>query len=353
MILKKPKKILSIDIGTSAIKVLLTTGVVGTDFDILDYRYIQTNTTGKPISTEDAVTVMKVILEELKGQYHQVRTTVSGNDVIVRIIEIQNISANELKKVLGLQLERFIPMKPSEVVFDCSKIEDENVRAGFQKCILIATPKKKYNNFMNCLDKISVNPILVDSEPTAVINTYLAFGAEYDRLHDLKYIGEEGIGILHLGASHTDMMVLKGQLPVMIRPINTGIIALINVVMSNYDMSYQEATEMIATNILEDEKLAGYVMNYLDSLIREAKTSLEFCRREFDIKIERIYLTGGVVRNATICDMLSTKLGIEVYGYIPFENIPMTNMHEKRLDFKLKAHSFLPALGLAIRELDI
>jgi Tfp pilus assembly PilM family ATPase len=106
---------------------------------------------------------------------------------------------------------------------------------------------------------------------------------------------------------------------------------------------------------LKDDKdgTVQHIHKFVDVLSREIRTSLEYCSREYDLKTERIYVTGAAANNELVCQNLVDTLGFSTYCFNPFGNVKIDKLQERISDFRSKAPAFVPALGLAIRHLKV
>jgi len=350
----KIKKVLSLDIGSDSIKMLVTSGSFPDSFEIVDYRLLQINTSGKGVPLSEIPAILSAAIPELKIPTQEIRATMPGNAVIIRVIEIQEANQNELKKAVSFQLGRYIPMKPEDVVFDCTPINDKTVRSGYQKCLLAVVRKNSIEERSSILKTAGLTPLLIDAESVAVINSYLACSKEFDREQGIPRIEEpNGVCLLHIGAQHSDLAILRGTAPLVCRTIETGTGTMVKAVADVLQLPYAEAVDTIKDIKTPDDNSAQYIRQFVEVLSREIRTSIEYCSREYDLKTERIYVTGAAAKNELVCDCIAEALGCQTVCFNPFVKITMNKLNNRIADFRSKAPAFVPALGLAVRHLKI
>lgn len=345
-------KIVSLDIGSDSIKILVTQGTYPGKFFVCDYRLLQINTTGDGVEPAEISTILKSILPDLKIGTANVRTVVSGKASIVRVIEMPEMSRNDLKKTVAYQLARYIPMRPEDVQFDCTPLPDSSVRRGFQKCLLVVVRRNALNDLNGIMDSCDLTPLLIDAEPIAVTNCYLACSQDFDREQGIPRVDNQaGTVLVHIGAGHTDMIILREQVPLVCRTLETGTSSLFKTLAESTHVSYVEAIDMMAVAKPPEGEPNQAVHEFSESLLREIRTSLDYCSREYDLKTERLYVSGAPASNAQLCQAMAAALELPVYRFDPFVNIPMNGLGEMIGDFRSKAPAFVPALGLAVRTL--
>jgi type IV pilus assembly protein PilM len=350
----KSKKVLSLDIGSDAIKMLVTTGSFPDSFEIVDYRYLQINASGKGVQLSEIPAILSAAVPELRVPTQEIRACIPGNAVIIRVIETQEVSRHDLKKAVALQLGRYIPMKPEDVVFDCTPINDTSVRAGYQKCLLAVIRRNVLEERSAILKTAGLTPLLIDAESVAVMNAYLGCAQDFDREQGISRIeGAAGACLLHIGASHADLLVLKGTVPLVCRTIETGADSMVKAIADTLQSPYAEAVEHLKHLKDQDDSAAQHIHKFVDVLSREIRTSLEYCSREYDLKTERIYVTGAAANNELVCQNLADTLSFSTYCFNPFVNVKVEKLRERIGDFRSKAPAFAPALGLAIRHLKV
>ena len=346
------EKVLSLDIGSDSIKLLASQGTYPGNISIFDYRLLHINTTGKGVNPAEIPAILKSVLPEIKMSVDCVRTIVSGQAAIVRVIEMPEMNKTELKQSVSYQLGRYIPMRPDDVQFDCTPMQDQNVRKGFQKCLLVVVRRTVIDELNKIINACGLSPLLIDVEPIAVTNCYLACSRDFDREQGIPHIEDSaGVCLLHMGANHTDMIIMRGKVPLVCRALETGTSGMFSTIAETLEISYVDAVDMMNEGKEHTEITGHAIHNFAETLVREIRTSLDYCSREYDLKTERMYITGAPAENVLLCQALTIAIDIPVYRFDPFVNIPLSALENRIGDFRSKAPAFAPVLGMAIRTL--
>ena len=334
----KNKKNLSIDIGTSSIKVLLTEDSVQDSLKILDYRYVQLSDETKKIKPSELSEILKQTLRAFNYDTENVRAILSTKQNVVRIIELPVGSNEEIKKTVSYQLGRHVPFSHENTIFDCAPLPDAISESGTQKCMLVAVRRSEVDFTTRVFEQANIEPILLNTEPVSVINSFIASKEKFDEELKIKSDENDGVALVHFGASHTDLSILSGNVPVACRAIDFGYV---DKKEKDDDKDNEEA---IANNNSAIEK-------FISKTSTEINTLFKFCQRNFELEVKRIYISGGLANNISIPNYLKENTKIEVYKYNPFVSANFDFADKRQEDFNNILSAFVPLAGLAARKL--
>ena len=349
---KKAKgKTLSVDVGSAANKILVSEGVYPDKFTVHDYRIIHVSTTGKPVNPNELPNILKDALASLRVRTSDVRATLLGRQAVVRVVEMPKINREELKTAAGFNLNRFIPLNPDEAVFDCAALAGVPAREGWQKCILVAARRTIVDQHNELFRAAGIPPLLLDVEPVAVMNAFIATGDDFDRERNLTRVENDGVALVHLGASHTDLCILRGHVPMACRTMEFGANEMVQELATVQRLEYAQALQAIQEGTHEAVRPA--VEKFIARVANEVTTSLGYCQREFDLKSNRLYVSGGPANNQMVTDLLQERSGIATFRFDPFLRADLAPLENRISDFRAAAATFTPALGLAVRSLGL
>ena len=347
---KKTTRVLSVDIGGSAIKLLVCDGKFPQNFSVLDYRILPLNTTGKAADVNVIQTALQSGLGTMNAGTNEARTLVSGRQVVVRVIEMPKSSREELAKAVALQIGRYVPINAEEAVYDCAPLQGLNVREGWMKCLLVASRRAGLEGHAEILRKSGLMAMLIEPEPLAVVNAFIAGADEYDKSVSIAAI-EGGVGLIHIGLTHTDLCILRGRAPVICRSIEMGEQEIIRELSSTRRVEYADAIQAAREDIEKHDDLRRITGKFLSSIATEMRTSFDYCQREYDIKCERLYVTGGLANKTSTAQMLHDLARVDAYRYDPFVKVKLDALGTRAAEFRAQFSSFVPVLGGAVRDL--
>lgn len=336
---KKKDRVLSVDIGSLTAKMLVTEGSPSEGLRIMDFRIVHLHQNASRQSPDDIASVLAHTWQSLSFFPGAVRSVVSTRQEVVRVIEMPYASRDELKKSVKYHLNRHVPFAQNETVFDCVSLEKNPVSSGASvetvKCLLVAVRRDILDAHTAIYKAANMVPLLVDVEPVAVMNAYIAMGRHFERDKGIQRQEDEGVALIHIGAHHTDLCVMRGHMPVACRAIE-------------YDMSRAHGHVSSHGGAAPTDS-AEQLARVLSPLTTELKASLQYCTRHYNVHLSRVILTGGGAEYESVRAHMEDTLGISAYRFDPFLKADITPLEERISDFRAHASTFTAALGVAVR----
>jgi type IV pilus assembly protein PilM len=155
-----------------------------------------------------------------------------------------------------------------------------------------------------------------------------------------------------MGARTTDLIVVYGGAPRLIRSIAVGGETLIKSAMQNLNTDYKQAAQFVSKFGLAQDKLEGQVFKALkssmESLIEEIKKSVKFFSSRYQqISIEKIVVSGGASRLPEFPLYVANNTGMPVEIGNAWTNANYSStLHDTLLSI---SSQFSVATGLALR----
>ncbi len=334
----KKKKILSVDVGTSFIKALLTEGPVQDSLKILDYRYVQLAAGAKKITPSELSVILKQAIKGFDFDNESVRAILSTKQNVVRIIELPAGSNEEIKKTVSFQLGRHVPFSHDNTVFDCAPLAEAPTGGGTQKCLLVAARRSEVQAIEHIYEEANIFPLLLNTEPVSVINSYIIFRDKFDEELEINTEKNDCVALVHFGSSHTDLSILSGNIPVACRAVDFG-----------YGKKMWKET--VGKGAEENKTEDSAVEEFIVKTTREINTLLKFCQRNFELDAVRIYVSGGPANHLSAADYLKEQSGLETYRFNPFISANLAALKERQENFAKIYSAFVPLASLAARSL--
>jgi type IV pilus assembly protein PilM len=281
----------------------------------------------------------------IKGQ--SVAMSVGGYSVIVKKINVQSMSEEQLQETISFEAEQYIPFDISDVNLDF-QILGENINNPNQmNVLLVAAKKEMVNDYVNLAQMAGLNPCIVDVDAFALQNIY-----------ELNHSPEDGenIALIDIGASKTSLNILKGKTSVFMRDVSLGCGQINQKIASLIDCSIIEA-EQIKFGGQSDKITSGDLSDIISSVVSdwctEIRRALDFFYSTYpDDQIKKIVLSGGGGNIKELRQLLSVETSAEVTTINPFE---MFSIDENRFDvdfLKRIAPQASISMGLATRKVD-
>lgn len=261
-------------------------------------------------------------------------------------IQLPLISDVELKKIIQLEIENYIPLPLEEVYFDFEKIELISNSAKYQEILITAFSKKIIDSYLKVLKNVGLQPLVLEPECFAIARALM----KRDKFSKF-------ILILDLGESRTGFTLFFGKNIKFTSTIAFSSRQLTEALAEKLKISFSEAEEIkIKQGLKGENQIKEILIPFLLNFTNEIKNLLEYyhshsskSQREIDnIFLDKILLCGGGANLQDLTVFLSSELKINVEKGNPWLNIlkePIKEIPELPFD---KSLSYTTALGLAL-----
>ena len=319
MIWGKKKDVIGLDIGCSSIK------LVELKEDKNGFKL--QNLAISPLPPEaivdgalmDSVTIIDTIRDLItssRTKTKDVVTSVSGHSVIVKKISLPLMTEAELEESIQWEAERYIPFDINDVNIDFQIFGSTSENPEVMDVVLVAAKKDIINDYVSVIMESGLNPVIVDIDSFALENM-LAMNYDIEK--------EETIAIANVGASITNMNIIKNNLSAFTRDIFKGGNQVTEEIQRQLHVDHEEA-EKIKVGTKVDLTSQPIIQNVLktasESLAVEIGNSLDFFQSTTTYeKITRIYLSGGGSKIKDFDIILQQQIGIPVEVVNPFKKI--------------------------------
>jgi len=312
------------------------------------------------VKNDQLVELIKQIFKEQDLRIKDVVTSIPGDDVIVRYIKLPYMSEEELKNVIALETEQYIPLSIDQVVLDFTvlgELEEEGQKK--LEVLLVAAKEEIVDRHLELLGRAGLNPFVLDVDSFALSN---AFEHNYGR------VSGETLGLINLGAKLTTINIVEDGVSHLTRDVAVAGNNFTREIQQEFSLSYAEAEELKrqqgqAQTETEDliqfenqdvnnksARIGDAITPVLNKLLAEIRRSFDYYESSIRKKpVSRIFLSGGTARLKNIDKYLAEKLNVPVEWNDPFKAIEISEAFDR--DF-VTAHAPLlnVGLGLALRQ---
>jgi type IV pilus assembly protein PilM len=348
MLFSKKKDIMGLDIGSSSIKLVeLREGKNG---------YRLQNLAIAPLPPEaivdgalmDSVTIIdaiKDLMAQAKTKTKAAVTSVSGHSVIVKKITLPFMTEAELEESIQWESERYIPFDINDVNIDFQILGSDVENPESMDVVLVAAKKDIINDYVSVIMEAGLNPVIMDVDAFALENM-LAINYDLDK--------SEAIAIANIGASISNIDILKNNVSAFTRDIFNGGNQVTEEIQRQLHIDYDEA-EKIKVGSKMDGASQPVIQKVLkeasESLAVEIGNSLDFFQSSTTYeKITKLYLSGGGSKIKDFDILLQQQIGIPVEVINPFKKIEFS---EKSFDMEYMREigpAMAVGVGLASRK---
>jgi type IV pilus assembly protein PilM len=347
--LRKPKAVVGLDIGSSAIKAVELKAAGNT------YRVTAFGCEPVPPDSivDGAITDRAAVSSALKRLFSNtsfttkdVAVSLSGSAVIVKKISLPNMTAAELDESIYWEAEQYIPFDIQDVNLDYQVLRGGKTDAKSpMEVLLVAAKKERISDYTEVITQAGRIPIVVDVDAFALQNAYEV---------NYGFISDSVTVLLNAGASAINVNIVVGSQSVFTRDISIGGNAYTEAVQKELHLPFESAErvkkgEAVSDVTLEDH--APVLKAVTENIVLELEKTFEFFRTTSTVdRIDRIVLTGGASKVEDFAATLEERLEMPVELLDPFKQIAF-EPHKLGLDDEKSAiqPTAAIAVGLALR----
>jgi type IV pilus assembly protein PilM len=300
---KEPKVTVGLDIGSTAVKMLALGPRKGSAARaILGHQIVPVGAGGET----DPTAAIKTAMAGLKETVKTVNLAVSGQWVIMRIIEMPVMKPAELKQALPYEAQRYLPFSIQDVIVDGVALG--LIDANKTWVLIVACKKELLERRIDWVKRAGYDVTLIDVDALALANGFLAGGngAKTDSTRSL----------INVGAQLTNLVIFKGNTPYLVRDIPWGSEKLTR------SIAEQRGVEpsVVAQELLASEpsaELRGTIKIAAEALITELQLSFDYFENRFGQPPEEILVCGGLAQSAAFLEALKGLLTQAVNPWAP------------------------------------
>jgi type IV pilus assembly protein PilM len=350
MVKIKGKSLIGLDIGTKVIKAI-EIGPTENGFGVIGYAY-------KEIPPQ---TDMKEFIKELfhtagfKGK--KVVTGVSGRSVIVRYINMPEMSDIELQNAIKYEASKYIPFEADEVVLDCQKMDYESKDTHSEekaaapnkemRVILVAAKRNLIEEHLSTLETAGLWPHIIDLDALALGNAFEL----YQTMAETKGQSESNkcIALIDLGSSKTLLNIVLNNNSYFTREITIAGNDFTDAISKKMSLDLKQAEELKCNPKEKSEEVKDAISGLLEDLIHEIRLSFDYFEHQFEKPIDLIYLSGGSCNLIGLEEVFDKDFQKRPVRWNPTEHLEIASDKITQDELTKNSSNLAIAVGLASR----
>ena len=317
--LKEPKITIGLDIGSKAIKILALGGRKGLgQRPVISQRLVPLEE-GKDTDVSELI---KTAVGALPIPARTVNLSVSGQWVIMRIVEMPTMKPAEMKQALPFEAQRYLPFNVQDVVIDGVALGPAD--ASKMWVLIVACKKELLERRIDWVKRAGLEVALIDVDALAAANALLASGDGHP---------ESARALINVGAQLTNVVIFRGDVPYLVRDIPWGGEKLIH----NISEQLGSDDAAVRDELMQGESSAGLVNAMklaTEALVTELQLSFDYFENRFGQPPEEVLVTGGLSQSASFIESVKSHLTQTVTPWAPGKGL---------------SGQFAVAYGLALR----
>ena len=345
----KGKLLLGLDIGSSSAKICQLRDNRGSYvIDAVDRELFPVDAIvdGSILDRASLTHGIRNLLSRNKIKQKQCAIAISGYSVIVKRLRLSNMTDEELAANLRWEVEQHIPYEYSEVVYD-TVVLGRNQAQNSMDILLVASKREVVNDYISVAKEAGLDVKVVDVASFALQNMI-------ETVYGATSMGACS-GVINIGASVTSMTMMTDGVTSFTRDITIGGNHITEEIQKKLGVTREEAEAFKTGNVTEGNAIIPRDVEDITSQVsefiaNEIKRSLAFFYETSGRdKVDKLFLCGGVVKNATTLRVLEKTIGERVQIANPFEGLQYnTKLYSRESLDELSLESAV-ALGLALR----
>lgn len=307
--------VIGLDIGSSCVKAVeITEKNRDKGFELRSFGRAMLPTEaivqGAFLNSSAIVDAIGEALEEGRIRSKDVVAAVSGHSVIVKRVNLPQMSRDELEDQIQWEAEQYIPFDVNEVNLDF-QILDANEEEGQMDVLLVAAKKDLIDDYVQVIQEAGLNPCAIDVAGFAVQNAY-----EMNYEPDADGV----VALVNIGAQVVNINVLRGGIPAFTRDIMTGGAQYTEEIQKALSVSFEEAERIKMGNPDDGEPTQDVIPQEVeqalrsvsDTVIGEISRSLDFfAATAGDARINRVLVSGGGSKIPGFLSAFQERTGLE------------------------------------------
>ncbi len=271
-----------------------------------------------------------------------VNISLSGQQAIIRYVELLRMTPTELKQALKFEAPKHIPFPISEVNIDGCIIKD-NLPDNKMRVLIAAVKKDSLDQKIRQMRQLGIDVSLVEIDSISLIN---AFNFSYQDDVDVK---NKAVGLINIGSATSNLNILEAGVPMLSRDIQIGGNHFTQRISDALGTDFKSAEAMkMSADKAQREKVSSAVESVLAKLSQEIRTSFDYYESRSVSSVEKIFISGGATLYEGFKDMLGGFLGLTVENWDPFKKVTIApNLDAAKV--RAVGSQLAVAIGLALR----
>ncbi|MEN6375233.1 MAG: type IV pilus assembly protein PilM [Smithella sp.] len=342
------KKIVGLDIGSSSLKLA---EVIGTNKGYMLNQFLQVPlpkgiiAEGVLVDAHELSSKLKELFKNSGLRGRGVATSLSGNSVIVKKVTFSQMEEAELRDLIRDEGGKYLPFDNMDAVnYDFQILGDNEFNPSQMDVIIVAAKKDIVNSYLDALVDAGLNVMIMDVDSFALETMYEA---------NYKYENDEIVVIVNIGASITNINVIKGGMSIFTRDFTLGGNSITEGLQGQYNITFEEAEKNKLECLPDNIELQNSILDFAEPICSEIERSIDYFRSTFGGEnIKHVFLSGGSARIHGLATTLSQRLNIETEIINPFLEIGYNKKNIDANDLENISPIAAVAIGLGLRKMD-
>ncbi|HEY5588925.1 MAG TPA: pilus assembly protein PilM [Candidatus Paceibacterota bacterium] len=284
-----------------------------------------------------------IILKKLKDKENLnfIRVSLPEEQMYLFTLSVPRINSENLRDIILLQIEEYVPLKAPDIVFEYDIIEKDNQNVLIE---VVAIADSTIESYLSVFNKAGLIPLSFEIEAQAIARAVIPSD------------DNSSIMIVDFGEERTGVSISKNGRIYLTTTLAIGGADLTNMLAKNFSLTFEEAEKMKykydINSVSKAEDIFPVILNGISVLRDELNKQYIYweTHNSNNLKneqIKQIILCGGDSNLTGLVDYLEASLKIKVKNANVWVNILNTENSVPEMTFE-KSLSYATVLGLAL-----
>jgi type IV pilus assembly protein PilM len=283
---------------------------------------------------------LRSLLESAGLKRREVVAAVGGHDVIVKKIPMDRMGQNDAREVIRWEAEQHVPFDMENVQLDF-QILDPDEDTAQMAVLLVAAKRELIENRLGLLTDAGLEPGIIDVDAFALHNAFE---------HNYPDVREGMIALVNIGHETTNVNLLAGGSPVLVRDIPFGTRRLRESLQRERSLTADAAEE-----VLRGRQDVAALRALLEDRVEELAVGIEraaafIVAQSGGDGVSRIYVSGGGACVAGMVDVLANRMGVPAELANPLQRVAVRPEVMQNVPVEQLAPLLMLPVGLALRQ---
>lgn len=265
---------------------------------------------GEVVDPDVVATAIKDLWRRARFGSRQVVMGVANQRVVVRLVDLPQMDADELRSSLRFQVQDHIPIPVEDAELDFDILGEHEGGAGqrLMRVLIVAAQKDMIAGHLRAGVKARLKPVSIDLTPFALIRSLAPEGS--------APLADTGEALIDVGSGVTNIVVHESGTPRFVRILLMGGRDITDALREGLALDHEGAENAklaAAAGTARDQAVDRIVEHRVTAFVEEVQGSLDFHRAQAGaVPVSRVLLTGGGSRLPSIGERLREALRLPV-----------------------------------------
>jgi type IV pilus assembly protein PilM len=332
-----------LDIGTTAIRLVELRGS-GSNKMLVKYAYVPIDPKVVLSDSKSDQQKLSQAIADLVGQARLTTTNVAvglpSQRVFSTVVDFERLSPSDTAKAIRYQADSLIPTPMESSKLDWAVIGASPADATKVEVLITSVENIFVEQRLDMLEAIGLNVIAFEPDSFALARSLIPHDSQLPQM------------VIDMGSRATDLVVVAGGAPRLVRSIQTGSETLVRTGAQNLNVDDKQAEQFIFKFGLGRDKLEGRVyeaiIGTIDVLTAEIEKSIKFYQTRYpESRLDRIVVTGAASAIPEYPVYLANKFNMNIEIGNAWRNVMYSQ--DRQNELLAVSNHFGVAVGLAER----